>query len=50
MYPKDSHTKKSNNPKNELAEAITAAEEMKAKNPPNVTIPPEREMSPPQLG
>jgi len=50
MPQKPNKPHKSNNPKNELAEAITAADEMKAKNPPNVTIPPEREMSPPQLG
>jgi len=52
MYPNDNHTLKSKSTKHDstLAETISAAEKSKTKNPPGVTMPPEKEMSPAQLG
>ena len=52
MYPNDNHTSKNKNPNHDskLAETISAAEKSKTKNPPGVTMPPENEMSPAQLG
>jgi len=52
MSPSESHNHKSKNTKHKstLTETILSAEKNKAKNPPGVSIPPEKEMSPPQLG
>ena len=52
MYPNESNTHKSKNTKNnsKLAETISNAEKSKTKNPPGLTMPPEKEMSPAQLG
>ena len=52
MNPNEGYTPKNKNTKHDskLAETISAAEKSKTKNPPGVTMPPEKEMSPAQLG
>jgi len=52
MYPNEGQTHKNKNAKHNstLAEAISAAEESKTQNPPGVSMPLEKEMSPAQLG
>jgi len=52
MYPNDGHTHRSKSTKHnsKLAETISNAEKSKTKNPPGVSMPPEKEMSPAQLG
>ena len=50
MYPNESHTSKSTKHKTALPEAQPAVEKNKATDPPGVNMPPETEMSPPQLG
>jgi len=52
MSPNESrdHKVKNNKSSAELTEAILSAEKSKAKNPPGLSMPPEKEMSPPQLG
>ena len=52
MNPNEGHTNKSKNTKHNstLAETVSAAEKSKTKNPPGVSMPPEKEMSPAQLG
>ena len=50
MYPNEGNTHKSAKHKTVLPEIQSAAEKDKAKDPPGVDMPPETEMSPPQLG
>jgi len=52
MFPNKDHSKKdkSTNHNATLTETLSAAEKSKTKNPPGVSLPPETEMSPPQLG
>jgi len=52
MCPNESNTHKNKNTKHNsaFAETALAAEKSKTKNPPGVTMPPEKEMSPAQLG
>jgi len=52
MSPNEGHATKSKGTKHNstLAETIATAEKSKTKNPPGVTMPPEEEMSPAQLG
>jgi len=52
MNPSEGHNNKSKGTKHNstLTETIRSAEKNKKKNPPGVSIPPEKEMSPPQLG
>ena len=52
MYSNESYTQKSKNTKSNsvLTETLLAAEKCKTQNPPGVSMPPEKEMSPAQLG
>ena len=50
MYPNEGNNNKSAKYKATLPEAQSATEKNKTKNPPSVNMPPETEMSPPQLG
>ena len=50
MRSNEGHTHKSTKQKTTLPEAHPAAEKNKPKDPPGVNMPPETEMSPPQLG
>jgi len=44
------HKSKSTKHNSTLTEILSSAEKSKTKNPPGVSMPPEKEMSPPQLG
>ena len=50
MYPNESHIPKSTKYKATLPESQPVAEKNKTKDPPGVSMPPEKEMSPAQLG
>jgi len=52
MYPNEdnTHKSKSANHNATLSETQSAIAKNKTKNPPGVSMPPEKEMSPPQLG
>ena len=52
MNPNEAHTHKSKDTKHHstLVEAALDTEKSKIKNPPGVSTPLEKEMSPPQLG
>jgi len=52
MNPNEDHNHNGKSTKHHstLVETLLSAEKNKIKNPPGVSIPPEEEMSPPQLG
>jgi len=51
VYPKENHTSKNKSPyHNATPETRPTDEKNETKNPPGVFMPPETEMSPPQLG
>jgi len=50
MLPNEGSTNKSTKHKSKFPEAQSNTEKNKAQNPPGVSMPPETEMSPPQLG
>ena len=50
MYPNESHNNKTAKNKTAASKLQPIAEKDKTKDPPGVSMPPETEMSPPQLG
>jgi len=50
MCPNEGNINKNTKHKTTLPEVQPTAEKDKAKDPPGVSMPPEKEMSPPQLG